>query len=121
MAMAPSPMRETSSPRSEMCLMAVGSLGSARDDAQLLLPGERLLAQRLIPHVEAALEAIRPLLADVMRGVARARRVIQEERLLRGQRLGVLDELERLVGEIHRQVIALLRRARRLNRMAVVH
>ena len=84
-------------------------LGVARDDAQLLLPGQGLLADRLIPHVEAARELVGPFLGDVVRRVGRTRRVVQEERLVGRDRLRVLDEFQRLVGEILRQVIALLR------------
>ena len=64
-------------------------LGVLRDDPQLLLAGEDLLADRLVAHVEAALELVDPLLRRVMRRVAGARRVVQEERLLRRDRLGV--------------------------------
>ena len=95
-------------------------LGVGRDDAHLLLARERLLAHRLIAHVEAALEAVDPLLRRVVRGVAGARRVVEEERLVGRQHLGVLDELERLVGEVLGEVVALLRRARRVDGMAVV-
>ena len=56
-----------------------------------------------------------------MRRVARTRRVVQEERLLRRDHLRVLDELKRLISQIHGQVIPLRRRARRIDRMAVVH
>ena len=64
-------------------------LGVGRHDAELLLPGERLLAYRLVAHVEATLELLDPLLRRVMRGVAGAGRVVQEERLLRRDGLGV--------------------------------
>ena len=86
-------------------------LGVGRDDAHLLLAGQRLLAHRLVAHVEAALELVDPLLRRVVRRVAGARRVVEEERLLRRDRLGVLDELDRLVGEVLGEVVALLRRA----------
>ncbi len=95
-------------------------LGVGRDDAHLLLPGQRLLAHRLVAHVEAALELVDPLLRGVVRRVGRAGRVVQEERLVRRDRLGVLDELERLVGEVVGEVVALLRRLRRVDRVVVV-
>ena len=43
------------------------------DDAQLLLPGQRLLAHGLVAHVELALELVAPLLRGVVRSVAGAR------------------------------------------------
>ena len=95
-------------------------LGVGRDDAQLLLTGERLLAHRLVAHVELALEALDPFLRGVVRGMARAGRVIEEERLLGGDRLGVTDEFQRLVGEVLGEVVALVRRARRVDGVAVV-
>ena len=90
------------------------------DDPELLLALERLLAHCLIAHVEAALVLLDPLLRHVVRGVARPRRVVQEERLVRRDRLGVLDELERPVGQVHRQVVALLGLGGLVDRMVVV-
>ncbi len=49
-----------------------------------------------------------------------ARRVVEEERLLRRNRLRVHDELDRLVGEVHGQEVALLRRERLVDEMVVV-
>ena len=95
-------------------------LGVGRDDAQLLLPGQRLLADRLVAHVELALELVGPFLRDVVRRMGGAGRVVQEERLVRRDRLGVLDELQRLVGEVLGQVVALLRRLRLVDRVIVV-
>jgi len=40
--------------------------------------------------------------------------------LVRGDRLGILDELQRLVGQVLGQVVALLRRLRRLDRKVVI-
>ena len=45
-------------------------LGVGRDDAHLLLPGQGLLAHRLVAHVELALELVDPLLRRVVRRVA---------------------------------------------------
>ena len=84
-------------------------LGVGGHDAELLLVGERLLADRLVAHVEPALELVDPLLRRVMRRVAGAGRVVEEERLLRRDRLGVADELERLVGDVVGEVVALFR------------
>ena len=52
--------------------------------------------------------------------MAGARRVVQEERLLRGDRLGVADELDRLVRQILREVVALLRGLGLIDRVVVV-
>ena len=95
-------------------------LGVGRDDAQLLLPGQRLLPDRLVPHVEAALELVGPFLRDMVRRMGRAGRVVQEERLVRRDRLGVLDELQRLVGQVLGQVIALGRGLRLVHRVVVI-
>ena len=91
-----------------------------RHDAELLLVRERLLAHRLVAHVEAALELLDPLRRRVVRRVAGAGRVVEEERLLRRDRLGVADELERLVGDVVGEVVALLRRARLVDHVVVV-
>ena len=96
-------------------------LGVGRDDAHLLLPGQRLRPQGLVPHVEATLVLVDPRLRGVMRRMAGSRRVVQEERLLRGDRLGITDELDRLVRQILREVVALLRRLGLIDRVVVVH
>ena len=88
-----------------------GSSVSGGTMPSLLLPGQRLLADRLVAHVELALELLDPLLRRVVRRVAGARRVVEEERLVRRDRLGVRDELDRLVGDVDGQVVAVLRRA----------
>ena len=73
-----------------------------RDDAQFLLSSEGLLPHRLVAHVEPARVPVGPLLRCVVRRVGGARGVVEEERLVRRDRLGVADELERLVGDVHR-------------------
>ena len=95
-------------------------LGVRRDEAHLLLAGEGLLAHRLVAHVEPALEPVDPLLGRVVRRVAGAGRVVEEERLVGRDGLGVLDELERLVGDVLGEVVALLGRLRRVHRVVVV-
>ena len=97
-----------------------GQLGVGRHDAELLLARQCLLAHRLVPHVEASLELVDPFLRRVMGSVAGARRVIEEERLLRRDRLGIADELERLVGDVVGEVIALFGRAWLVDRVVVV-
>jgi len=56
----------------------------------------------------------------MMRRVARAGRVVQEERLVRRDRLSVLDELDRLVGNVIGEVVALLGRAWLIDGVVVV-
>ena len=86
-----------------------------RNDAELLLPGKRLLAELVPPLVELAFVLIRPLLGHMMRSVGRARREIGEERLVRHQRLLLADPLDRLIRQVLGQVIALLRCLLRLD------
>ncbi len=95
-------------------------LGVLWNDAELLLAGERLLAHRLVAHVEPAFELVDPLLRGVVRRVAGTECVVEEERLLRGDRLRVHDELDRLVGQVDAQVVALLGRARLIDEVVVV-
>ena len=45
---------------------------------------------------------------------------VQEERLVRVDDLRIADEPDRMVGQVPGQVIAILRRARRVHRMVVV-
>jgi hypothetical protein len=82
--------------------------GVLRDDAELLLAREGAFPHGLVAQVEAALVLVDPLLGHVMGRVARAGRVVQEERLLGRDRLRVLDELDRLVGQVVGEVVALL-------------
>ena len=95
-------------------------LSVGRDDAHLLLTGQRLHPHRLVTRVEAPLVLVDPLLWCVVRCVAGARRVVEEERLVRRDHLGVLDELEGLVGDVLGEVVALLRRLRLVHGMVVV-
>ena len=70
---------------------ARGELAVRRDDAQLFLPRESLLAQLVPALVEFALVFVRPFLRHVMRGVRGARREVGEERLVGHQRLLLAD------------------------------
>ena len=74
----------------------------------------------LVAHVELALVLVRPLLRDMMRSVGSAGCVVEEERLVRRDDLGVTDERDRLVRDVDREVIALLRALGLLDRMVVV-
>jgi hypothetical protein len=97
-----------------------GKLGVGRDDPHLLLAGQRLLPHRVVPHVELPGIPLDPVPGGVVRRVGRARCVIEEERLVRRDRLRVPDELQRLVGEVLGQVVALLGRPRLVHGVVVV-
>ncbi len=86
------------------------------DDAQLLLARERLFAQLVPALIELALVLRRPLLGHVVRCVRRAGREVGEERLVAHQRLLLADPLDRVVGQVLGEVVALLRRLVRLDR-----
>ena len=97
-----------------------GKPGVGRDDAQLLLPDQGLLPDRLIAHVELPGVPVDPLARRMMRRMARAGRVVEEERLVRRDRLGVFDEFDRLVGNVVGEVVTLLGRAWLVDGMIVV-
>ena len=99
-------------PRGQLCVL--------RDDAELLLARERLLAELVPALVELALVLGRPLGRDMVRGVRRARRVVDEERLVRHQRLLLADPVDRVVGHVLGEVVALIRRPVRLDRHGAV-
>ena len=56
----------------------------------------------------------------MVRGVAGARAVVQQEGFLRRDRLGVADEGQRPVGDVDAEVVPVLRCRRLLDRMVVV-
>ncbi len=95
-------------------------LGAWRDDAHLELALVDDLAVLVPTHVELALVLIGPLLGHVVRGMAGARGVVQEEGLVRRVDLRILDELDGLVGQVDAQVVALLRRLGLLDLVVVV-
>ena len=84
-------------------------LGIGRHDAQFLLAGEHPLPVGVPAVVELPLVTVGPLLGHMVRGVGGAGAKVQEERLVRGDLLGIGDESDRLVGQVLGQVIALLR------------
>ena len=96
--------------------MAHGELAVLRDDAELLLAGEGLLAQLVPALVELALVLVGPFLRHVVRCVGRARREVGEEGLVRHQRLLLADPLDRLGGQVVVEVIALFGRLLGLDR-----
>ena len=91
-------------------------LGVRGDHPELLLARERLLAQRVPAGVEAALVLGRPLRRDVVGRVRRAGCVVDEERLVGHQRLLLADPVDRVIGHVLGEVVALLRRAIGLDR-----
>lgn len=97
-------------------LVPRGRLSIRRDHAELLLPGEDLLAQHVPPLVEAALVLIRPLGAHRVRRMRTAGREVHEELLVRHQRLLLMDPLDRVRRDVIVEVVALLRRLGRLDR-----
>ena len=89
-------------------------------EAELLLAGEDALADRLVALVEAPLVRVRPLLEDVVRRVRAARAEVHEPGLVGIDRLRVAHELDRLVGQVLREVVAVLGLRRLLDRMVVL-
>ena len=96
--------------------MARRQLGVGRDHAELLLAREGPLAQRVPAVVELARVLVGPLLGDVVRRVGGAGREVDEERLVGHQRLLLADPLDRLVGHVAHEVVALFGRALGLDR-----
>ena len=96
-------------------------LGAGGSDAQFLLPRERLLPVGVPPIVEHARVPVRPFLRHVMRGVRGTEAQMQVEGLGGVDLLGVGDELDRLVHQVLAEVVPLLRGARRLHLVVVVH
>src|SRR5262249_20109335 len=96
-------------------------LGARSYHAELLLPRKRALAERLPPRVVAPAKAGDPLLGCLMRRMDCPRREIEEERLAGRGLLLILDEADRLRGEVVRQVIAVLGSRRRVDETVVAH
>ena len=93
--------------------------GVGRDDPGLPLPLHGLLAQRVPAGVEPAGVPVRPLLRHVVRRVGGARGEVDEERLVRHQRLLLTDPLDRPIGHVLGEVVPLLRGPVRLDRHGV--
>ena len=78
-----------------------------RHDAEALLALEGPLAVGVPAVVELALVLVRPLLGDVVRRVRGARRVVDEPRLVGVVGADRVDPLDRLVGDVVREVVEL--------------
>ena len=79
------------------------------EQPDLLLAREDGLAVGVPAAVELAGVAVGPLARHVVGRVRGARRVVQEERLLRRVDVRVDDELDRVVGQVLAEVVAVLR------------
>ena len=99
--------------------VVAGQLGVLGDDAEFLLTGEHLFAVGVPAVVELARVLVGPFLGHLVGGVVGAGGEVQEEGLVRCHLLEVGDELDGLVGQVDRQVIALVGRLRRLDLMVV--
>ena len=97
-------------------LVPRGQLRLRGHDSELLLASQDLLAQRVPALVEAPLVLVRPLRRHVVRSVRRARSEVHEERLVGHERLLLARPLDRLVGHVLGEVVALLGRLLRLDR-----
>ncbi len=96
-------------------------LGSLGDDALGDLAGEDRVAPRIPAHVEAPGVLLDPLGRRLVRRVARAGAEVEEERLLGVDGPQVVDALDRVVGEVLGEVVAVLVGAGWLDEVVVVH
>ena len=96
-----------------------GQLGVRRDHAELLLAGERPLALGVPALIERALVLVGPFGRHVVRGMRRAGRVVDEERLVGHERFLLAYPRDRAVGHVLGEVVALLGRSIGLDRHGV--
>jgi hypothetical protein len=85
-----------------------GQLGVCRNHAEFLLPGDDRFALRVPATGELTRVLVRPFGRHVVRGVGGAGGEVDEERLVRGQRLLGSDPVDRVVGQILGEVVTLL-------------
>ena len=93
-----------------------GELGIGGHDAELLLAGERLLAQDVPAGVEPARVLVGPLERNVVRRVRRPGGEVREERTIGHQRLLLADPADGVIGEVLGEVVSLLGGGRRFDR-----
>ena len=91
-------------------LVTRGQLAVRRDDAELLLSCECLLAQLVPALVELALVLVDPFLRDVVGRVCRAGCEVDEEGLVGGEGFLLGDPGHRLVGHVLYEVVTLFGR-----------
>ena len=95
-------------------------LGVGGDDPALLLPRQDVVAELVVAVVELAAVPLDELTRHPDGRLVTARRVVGDPRLVGMDRLLALDPADRLVGHVGLQVVALLRRPRRLQRRGVL-
>ena len=91
-----------------------------RDQAPGKLAGERLLAPGIPAQVEPPAVAFPPARRRLVRGVAGAGRQVEKERLAGVDRAQVRQELDRVVGQVLGEVVAILHGRGRPDRVVVV-
>ena len=106
------PVRDALGPR--------GQVGRLRDQAQLLLAGQRLLALGVPAVVEPAGVLLAPLGGDVERRMRGAQGDVGEERPLGRDRLLVLDPGDGVLDEVLGEVVAVLGQPLRLDGVAAL-
>ena len=99
---------------------ALGQFGIGRNDAELLLSLERLLAIDVPAVVELALVLVGPFLVHVVRRVAAPGRVVQEPGLVGVLGTNGVQPLDRFVGDVVGEVVELAVLALRHTRRRVV-
>ena len=92
--------------------------GVGRNPAQLLLAREHAFAISVPAVVELAFVLVGPFLEDLVRAVAGARRPVEEERLVRRERLMSSQPVDAALREVFAQMILLV--VRRLDRVGVL-
>ena len=95
-------------------------LGIRRDHAELLLASDGPLAQGVPAVIECTLVPGGPFRPDMVRGVRGARRPVHEERLVGHERFLLADPVDRAIGHVLGEVVALVGRPIGLDRHGVL-
>ena len=101
--------------------VVAGEHGAFRDDAQLLLAREGVLAVGVPAAIEFALVFVGPFLRHVVGRMHGAGAEVHEEGFVGRHLLGVGDHRPGLRHQIGGEVVALLRRGRRFHLAVVLH